>query len=137
MNGAQFKSGAAGLVALLLLTAVCAEALGRLISPDLRIQIYAGGAGGIVISAVGFAVALKLTRLGRGASDAAFWKWWGGGMLVRMFLLLGLALILAVLFEGRPAAALLALAGVYLVGMFGEAFWLSKQLLKNGSSGHG
>jgi hypothetical protein len=137
-----------GLAALSGLTALGAEAAGR-VDAGLRGAVYAGGLGGILLSVAGFAVVLKLARIP--AQDPAFWKWWGGGMLLRLALLGVLAAALMVMFTGTDelapngrgehirgtTGALLALAVVYLAGMFSESIWLYRRLLKNGTAGHG
>ncbi|MGD0094484.1 MAG: hypothetical protein ABSE73_31635, partial [Planctomycetota bacterium] len=52
-------------------------------------------------------------------------KWWGGGLLVRLVLLVGFALALVRYFKPAAGAGLLTLAAVYLVGMFAEAVWVA------------
>jgi hypothetical protein len=49
-------------------------------------------------------------------------------MLARLALMVCLAAVLALLFPANPAAALLSMGVVYLIGMFSEAAWVAKRL---------
>jgi hypothetical protein len=100
-----------------------------------RTAYYGGIAAGGVLAAVGIPFAAKLGGIG-GKQDAgaAFWKWWGAGMIIRMALLLIFAFTLMALFREHPAVALLTMGGVYMAGMFAEAAWVAKTLFKMNSS---
>ena len=96
---------------------------------DLRAPYYTGVGAGLVLALVGLPFAMKLAAIGVVTDDkGAFWTWWGAGLLLRLALVLILALIQMVCFSKFPAAALLSMSGVYLVGMFTEAAWLAKFL---------
>jgi hypothetical protein len=111
--------GAAGLAGLVVATA---EILGG----AMRIPVYAGGIAGLVAGAVGLVFAIKLARLDLKEESNAFWKWWGGGMLVRLVLIGTLGIALSAEFKEQPAAALLTMMGVYLLSMFAESAWLAQ-----------
>lgn len=115
-----------GLAGLAVLTAGTAELVGRCWGESLRAQIYAGGLAGMLLGLAGLPFAAKLARL----KDAgvSFWRWWGGGILARLLLLLVLAVVLGLLFPAGPAAALLSMGVVYLIGIFTEAAWLARRL---------
>ena len=125
MKGFPVGPACAGLVFLTGLVIAAAEVLGAVLNLAIRIPIYAGGLAGIAIGIGGLLFAVKLSNLKRG-SDAGFWKWWGTGMLTRLFLLLGFSMLLAWQFKNQMTAALLAMAVIYLMSMFAEAAWLAK-----------
>lgn len=114
-----------------------AEVLAAREGESIRGCIYAGGAAGGALALAGLPFALILVRIG-GAhgsrdDDAAFWKWWGGGLLLRMALLGVLAYGLHTWYGpgGFPAAGLTMIA-VYLVGLFSEVAWLARVLSRAG-----
>jgi len=118
------------LAAQVILAAAVAEGVGAWVGSEYRHPIYAGGAAGVLLTLLGLPFALKLARLGETKdSSGKFWAWWGAGLLMRLFLLLGLALLLNATFREQPVAALLALLGSYLIGMFAEAGWLAAKLI--------
>src|SRR5208337_843483 len=99
-------------VGLAAVVAVAAEGSARFFNGDLRLPVYAGGAAGIALGLAGLPFAVKLAKV-EPPDEAAFWKWWGGGVLTRLFLLLALALGLGACFKEHLAAALLTLTGAY------------------------
>ncbi|MCY3024241.1 MAG: hypothetical protein NTW87_35135 [Planctomycetota bacterium] len=112
-----------GLGGLSALVAATAEAMGG----ERRWAVYAGGAAGIVVSLAGLPFAWKLSRLADApARDTRFWKWWGGGLLVRLVLVAGLAFGLLWYLKPRANAALLTMGAVYLFGMLAEAAWVAR-----------
>jgi hypothetical protein len=118
------------LVVLALLAGV-AEVLAHFMSSDVRLPIYCGGAAGVVLGLAAIPFMLKLAELaGRQDNSGAFWKWWGGSLLARLFTMLGMALTLISWFESQATAALLSLIAVYLIGMFVEAAWLANVFIQ-------
>ena len=107
--------------------AAAAEGIAHFFNGDLRLPVYAGGIAGIVLGLTTLPFAVKLAKLDKQAG-MIFWRWWAGGVLARLFLLIVLALGLGFKFREHCAAALLALGCVYLAGMFAEAFWLARRL---------
>jgi hypothetical protein len=109
------------------LVVAAAELLGAHYDPAARMPAYVGGAAGLAAAGLGLIFALKLARLDLSKdTDGAFWKWWGGGMLARFFLIGALGLILSRVFEKQAAAALLTMMAVYLMGLFAETAWLAQ-----------
>jgi len=115
----------AALAILALLVIGSAEVLERAYAPGLRVPVYVGGMAGLVLALLGMLIALRLARFASsGAEDQGFWKWWGGGLLLR-FVLGGIAgVVLMGLKLGPPA--LLTMAAVYLAGMFVETALLAQ-----------
>ena len=116
-----------GFLGLAIMIAAAAELLACLGGVSLRAQVYAGGLAGLLLGLAGLPFAAKLARI----KDAGprFWKWWVAGILSRLALLLLLAVLLGLWFRGGPAAALLSMAVVYLIGMFSEVAWLAKRIV--------
>ena len=120
------------------LIVACAELLGAYYDPAARIPAYAGGAAGLAAAGVGLIFALKLARVDLSKdSDGTFWKWWGGGMLARFFLIGVLGLVLSVIFKKQSAAALLTMMAVYLAGLFAETAWLAQIFFNAGKKNSG
>ena len=111
-----------GLVGLGVAVAAVAETLGA----ERRWAVYAGGAAGVLLSAAGLPFAWKLSRLTDApARDTRFWKWWGGGVLLRLVLLGAFAGVLMWQLKAGANAGLLTMGVVYLIGMFAEAMWVA------------
>ena len=107
------------------LIVAAAEVLGRYRS-EWRVPLYAGGVAGIGVCLGGLPFAAKLVKLGTDPG-AAFWKWWGAGILARLTLMTGAAGVLALMYGGKQViAAILCMFGVYLAGMFAESAWVAK-----------
>lgn len=107
-----------------------AEAVNAWVGSEFRTPIYAGGTAGIFVTLLGLPFALVLARVGeQNDSGGQFWVWWGAGLMVRLVVALGLAVALNI-FSAQPTAALLALVGSYLIGMFAEAGWVAARLIK-------
>ena len=117
-----------GLAGLAVVTAAVAEVLARCGAEHPRCPIYAGGLAGIALGLAGVPFAAKLARMRE--PGGAFWKWWGGGLLARLFLMLALAMVLGVLFHEQAAAPLLTMGAVYVVAMLGEAAWLARRVIE-------
>jgi hypothetical protein len=101
----------------------------------IRPATYAGGLAGIALALSGIPFAAMVERVAnRKDSDAEFWGWWGGGLLVRMGLLMAFSEVLR--FPNYPSAASMVMMGVYLAGLFAETTWLSQKLLKNEKKPH-
>ena len=100
-----------------------------------RAGFYGGIAAGGLLAVVGIPFAAKAGSIG-GDPDAgaAFWKWWGAGVLARMALLMIFIFALMALFADQPAAALLTMAGVYMAGLFAESAWLARALFRFNST---
>lgn len=128
MKGSNLLLLCGGFLGLAAMIAAAAELLSCLGDTSLRAQVYAGGLAGLLPGLVGLPFAAKLAQIKD--AGARFWKWWVAGILTRLALLLLLAVVLGVCFPGRPAAALLSLAVVYLIGMFSEVAWLAKRMVK-------
>ena len=121
-----------GLVGLGVAVAAAAETLGA----ERRWAVYAGGAAGVLLSAAGLPFAWKLSRLADApARDTRFWKWWGGGVLVRLALLGAFAGVLMWQFKAGTNAGLLTMGAVYLIGMFAEAAWVAAVFFKAAKQG--
>ncbi len=119
---------AAGLSAALA-AGICELGLIGKFGAEIRAPYFSGVGAGLVLALVGLPFAVKLAAIGAAPeATGGFWKWWGAGLLLRMALMLVLALTLMAVFAKFPAAALLPMSGVYLVGMFAEAAWLAKFL---------
>lgn len=101
----------------------------------IHVPVCAGGMAGIALALSGIPFAAMLERVSiRKDSDGEFWGWWGGGLLVRMALLLGFSQVLD--YPNYPSAASMTMMGVYLVGLFAEVAWLSQKLLKADKKPH-
>jgi hypothetical protein len=101
---------------------------------QLRSCIHAGGAAGglLAVSVLPFALAVSRIRGGDAQSDARFWTWWGGGLLVRLALLGGLAFGLRAWCGAEHfQAASMTMMAVYLAAMFAEVGWLATVLAKS------
>ncbi len=125
------------LLALSAATALVAEWLG------VRIAIYSGALGGMLLGLVGYLVAVHIAARQREVPRAQAGRWdiwtcWGSGMLVRLVLLGLLALAYGYLLPLEYPTALLSLAAVYLVLLSWETAWLYYELvspLKSSKSG--
>jgi len=131
VKGLVFVSLLAAGLAAALAAGICEGLIGPMgkFGAEIRAPYYAGVGAGVVLALVGLPFAAKLAGIGAAPeANGGFWKWWGAGVLLRMALMLVLALTLMAVFVKSPAAALLPMSGVYLVGMFTEAAWLAKFL---------
>ena len=132
----KFTIGAGLLLAALV--AAGAEALGGWAGSEWRVPVYAGGAAGLILNAVGLPFVLKLASLPPTAeASRRFWAIWGAGILARLFLILGLALTLLACFPQQALPAVLPMAAVYLLGMFAESAWLAHRLFRMDKAKHG
>ena len=114
------------------------EGLSVWLGDAFRWPLYLGAAACLALSAVGLPFALKLSRLPlTPASSARFWRLWGLGVLLRLFLIAGLTFALLAHFAARGAPAVLAMALLYLVGMFAESGWLARRLWEMDEKAHG
>ena len=112
-----------------------AELLASKYGAGIRLPALAGGTAGIALALSGIPFAAMVERVAsRKNADAEFWGWWGGGLLVRMGLLLAFSQMLN--FPNHRSAASMTMMGVYLAGLFAETAWLSQKLLKNEKKPH-
>lgn len=92
-----------------------------------RWSVYAGGGGGFLAALSGLPFLLKIAGM-EDAQSAAFWSYWGFGLLTRTLVgLLAAAVLLKVLPE-HSVAGVLALAAVYFVALMVETVWLAKRV---------
>lgn len=119
---------AAVLLAVLAATALAAEMTG------MRIAVYSGSAGGLLMGLVGYGFACKIAEVARLEREKKKGRWdvwalWVGGFLARLVLLGSIALAFGHWLDSGGHIALLSMATVYLVLLFIETWWLMQQLV--------
>jgi hypothetical protein len=125
-----FAGAIIGTVLLIGLTMVGGEVAVKVRGESARLPAYLGGVGAWLAILSGMPFLLKIVRM-KDTQSAAFWMYWGLGLLTRT----GAGLVAAVvLLQVRPedgAAGVLVLGSVYFVALMVETVWLAKRVARS------